>query len=121
MITILKAIGILIAWFTFGTVINIFSGWLSRKLLLKYYLKKGQDKYTGYANMDRDLLIRNMQEGYNEPTLFEIALDALFWPRTQWFAWIGQKRILKSLKEAQKNQNGSKNGENGGDVTAADE
>ena len=88
---ILKAIAIIISWFLVGVAINSFSGYLSSKLLAKYY------KTGSMEEMEKDLMDRNIADGFSEPTDLDLIVDAIFWPMTQFFAWKGHFRIRQDL------------------------
>ena len=88
---ILKILGAFIVWFFFGTIINIVFGWISNKILAKYYQNK--------TEMERDLTIRNMQEGCREPTTGDLIFNAIFWPRTIYYAIKGHIRIKHDMEK----------------------
>lgn len=81
-------------WFILGAVITVLSGYISQRQLKKYYPTEDWKH-----EMDRDLTIKNMAEGYDEPTLGKLALNALFWPITLFYAHRGQKRLIREFEE----------------------
>lgn len=90
----ITAVVLFVCWFVFGMLINAFSGWITYKRFKRYYPSEQPMK-----ELERDLLIRNMREGYRDPTNSDLLINALFWPRTQFYSWIGNFRILKDLKQ----------------------
>ena len=81
----------LIVWTLLGYVINVINGLLSEKQLLKYF---ENDK----EQVRRDLTIRNMEGGFDDPSDFRLLMDAVLWPRTLFYAWRGQRRIIRDLE-----------------------
>lgn len=86
----------LVIWTLLGYIINATVGYLSQQYLIKHGF------FEDKREAERDLTIRNMQEGFDDPSDFRIVMDALFWPRTLFYALRGQKRILKDLRSKEK-------------------
>ena len=80
--------GIVSGWFLLGVIMCHLNGWIAQKTLSRY----------------KDLTDRNKKGVFREPTDLDLILNALFWPRTLYFAWRGQKKIIHEL-ESRKEKN----------------
>lgn len=93
---LIKIICAFIVWTFAGWWINILAGYIGGKRLKKFYQTKQE--------MERDLTIRNYQEGCREPTIGDLILNAVYWPRTIYYAVKGHNKIRKSFEDKERDR-----------------
>lgn len=82
--------GIISGWFLLGVIMCHLNGWIAQKALSRYFDSR--------EAMNKDLMDRNRKGGFREPTDLDLVLNAFFWPRTLYFAWRGQQKIIRELE-----------------------